>query len=55
MDDFDSLGEFICFIIVSLLIVAILLQVEWLVKKEAYGTTDCFWKKCVTVIEAENE
>lgn len=53
MDDFDSLAEFICFIIFMLLIYAIFLQVDWLVKKEIYGTTDCFWKECVVVKEGE--
>lgn len=49
MDDFDSLGESVALLIVTLIIVAIYCQVQWLIKKEVYGTTDCFWKECVIV------
>lgn len=49
MDDFDSFGECVAFIILALIICAICCQVQWLTKKNVYGTTDCFWKECVIV------
>lgn len=55
MDDFDSLGEAVAFLIVALLIVAIYCQAQWLIKKNIYGTTDCYWKECVIVKGEEEE
>ena len=56
LDDDDlSLGASIVLLVIALLFIAIMAQIQWLRDKAVYGTDDCFWKRCVVMVEKQEE